>query len=210
MYYLVYKTTNLVNGKYYIGAHQCNSLNDKYIGSGKLLKYAIAKYGINNFAREILFFASSKEEMFLKEKEFVVNCISESYNLKEGGYGGFDHVNDSSHNHIQRSQKCRALTNVKLLEKYGDNWHQIISRRGGIRKNELHPPSEKFKKAAKVSFLGKSHTSETKMLMSKKAKQRPSNSVGLKWITNGINNRKVSKTSECPDGWRFGKTQRNN
>ncbi len=42
MYYVIYKTTNLVNGKFYIGKHQTNDLNDGYIGSGKILRLAIA------------------------------------------------------------------------------------------------------------------------------------------------------------------------
>ena len=46
---VIYKTTNLVNGKIYIGKDKYN--NPKYLGSGKILKLAINKYGKGNFRR---------------------------------------------------------------------------------------------------------------------------------------------------------------
>jgi len=52
--YIIYKTTNLINGKIYVGQHKTDIKEDGYLGSGKLLRLAILKYGINNFIREIL------------------------------------------------------------------------------------------------------------------------------------------------------------
>ena len=86
MYFTVYKITNNINGKFYIGKHQTTDLNDGYMGSGKLLLQAISKYGKENFTKEILFIFETEEEMNTKEKELVV-INEKSYNLCDGGNG---------------------------------------------------------------------------------------------------------------------------
>jgi group I intron endonuclease len=97
MFYLVYKITNLINGKYYIGMHQTTDINDGYMGSGKKLKLAIRKYGIDSFVKEILHVFDNETDMRNKEKELVI--ISENtYNLCDGGKGGFSYINRSGKN----------------------------------------------------------------------------------------------------------------
>ena len=59
----IYLTTNLVNGKRYIGQHTTNNLQDGYLGSGVLILKAIEKYGTENFQREILCYCETQEEL---------------------------------------------------------------------------------------------------------------------------------------------------
>lgn len=96
MYGYIYLTTNLINNKKYIGQRKWNKIetirNDKYIGSGKILKQAIKKYGKSNFIKEILFICNSKEELGKCEQLYILeyNAIEDYnfYNIHEGGYGG--------------------------------------------------------------------------------------------------------------------------
>lgn len=43
--WLIYKTTNTVNGKIYVGQHKTKRIEDGYLGSGKNIQKAIEKYG---------------------------------------------------------------------------------------------------------------------------------------------------------------------
>lgn len=84
--YIIYKTTNIINGMYYIGVH--NNKRKGYLGSGMHFKRALKKYGKHNFKRDILFSFETAEEAYNKEAELVSHdeIISEQcYNLKLGG-----------------------------------------------------------------------------------------------------------------------------
>ena len=104
---IVYKTTNLINNKYYIGQHQTYNLNDTYLGSGKILTRAINKYGSENFNREILFNFDDFDEMNEKEKELVtLKEVKDPmcYNLMPGGQcnnSGMLSVKDKNGNNLK-------------------------------------------------------------------------------------------------------------
>jgi hypothetical protein len=93
MFHIIYKTTNIINGKFYIGKHKTKDLNDGYVGSGKLLKRAINKYGIDNFHTEILHICRDEKHMNLLEKILVVPDPEINYNLCEGGMGDWGYLN---------------------------------------------------------------------------------------------------------------------
>lgn len=125
-YHLIYKTTNLVNNKIYMGAHSTNEVDDGYLGSGKMLHSAIKKYGVENFKREILHMFDSPEEMFEKEKEIVTEEFvsrSDVYNIVTGGFGGF---NKGSKNlrHITNTKtgEVIAVDKIKLKEFLNNGW----------------------------------------------------------------------------------------
>lgn len=85
---IIYKITNLVNGKFYIGKDKHN--NPAYMGSGLLLKKAMNKYGKENFIKEILEECFNLEELSKREIYWIekLNAIKEGYNIATGGEGG--------------------------------------------------------------------------------------------------------------------------
>lgn len=95
--YIIYKTTNDINGKIYVGYHYTKNINDSYIGSGKLLKLAIKKYGKENFSKKILYQIDTIEEALRIEFKIVNKLFIENkntYNIKIGGEGGWNFINN--------------------------------------------------------------------------------------------------------------------
>ena len=70
-YNYIYKITNLLNNKIYIGKHSTNNINDGYMGSGKIIKQAIKKYGIENFIKEYLAFCDTESKLNWFEKFYI-------------------------------------------------------------------------------------------------------------------------------------------
>ena len=91
MYGFIYLTTNKLNDKKYIGMCK-NTHRENYIGSGKLLKQAIKKYGKENFERTVLQECQTFEELSASEIYWIkfYNGVEDSnfYNLTSGGFGG--------------------------------------------------------------------------------------------------------------------------
>ena len=88
----IYRITNNLNGHTYIGQHKYKKLDDNYMGSGKLLRFAYKKYGIENFSKEILYSrirdreTADAMEIWMIKKERSIG--KSEYNISGGGTGG--------------------------------------------------------------------------------------------------------------------------
>lgn len=203
-YHFIYRTTNLLSGRYYIGMHSTDDLNDGYLGSGTYLKRSINKHGKENHSIEILEFVDSREELAAREKEIVSLqeiAKKECMNLKVGGEGGFL---DST-----------RMDNAERKRRFLDKMHNDSEYREGFldkcRKN--YPKNlGKYKALGThdyATFKGKKHTPETieKMKESKKyyGKGVNNSQYGTCWITNEVDTKKIHKGESIPEGWKLGR-----
>lgn len=90
--YQIYKTTNLINGKIYIGQlTRIDKYKKDYFGSGVKIRAAIKKYGAENFKREILLECDNQDDLNEAEIFFIKEYKSQNskigYNIAEGGKG---------------------------------------------------------------------------------------------------------------------------
>lgn len=140
-HYLIYQITNLINGKIYIGKHITENIEDNYFGSGKYLRRAIQKHGLENFEFKILMDLSNEEEMNLLEKCIVTEEFckrKDTYNIMEGGSGGWDYVNTTGKN-MGGNWKNITYNSKKFYEKHG-----YYPKSGWIERIKENEP-EKYK-----------------------------------------------------------------
>lgn len=125
--YYVYLIENMINHKKYIGKRQCKCdiKQDAYLGSGKILKQAIKKYGKKNFKKTILEICSTKEELNDREKYWIKYfnaCNNDSfYNIAKGGDGGdtFTQLPIEEQNRIKEIQsQCSSGHNNPMYGKH--------------------------------------------------------------------------------------------
>lgn len=153
--YLVYKITNIINNKTYIGVHKTDNINDSYMGSGIAIKNAIKKHGIENFIREVLFVTEDKDEAYLIEKNLTEDYhLSSNYNMKLGGVGGFTKEN-SKKGLIARSRLGGLASRDKKKGLHSLSKDQIKEngRKGGLKNKgkKRGPLSEEIKEKMRAT-----------------------------------------------------------
>lgn len=210
MHYLVYKITNKLNGKIYVGKHKTKDESDDYFGSGLLLERAVNKYGKENFVKEIIHRASSEKEMNEMEAKIVDEDFvarSDTYNLKLGGQGGFDYILEN-----------KLFVTDKLYEACRKNWKIGRAKLAELMTDEAYKAefSKKISDGLKQFYLnntnpfkGKKHSdsAKEKMRQAKKGKCYGENnpSFGTMWITNGLESIKIKKSDPIPTGFKKGR-----
>jgi group I intron endonuclease len=132
-YNFVYLTTNLVNGKQYVGDHSCNNLvEDNYLGSGMLFETKKNQYGKENFKREILEFFPTKQEAFNAQEKYILQyntLVPNGYNINPTGgiyrEGGGLHSEETK---IKMSESAKkSFTPQKRAQISEGNRNRIIS-----------------------------------------------------------------------------------
>ena len=156
--YFVYKITNTINNRYYVGVHYAYDMTDNYYGSGPLIKAALIKYGKDVFKKEILWETDDRVEAYLKEEEFVITHTTDklSYNLKDGGIGGWDWYNASdTKTQCMHDEKTAVKVSVALKKKYIEDENY---------RNRLHEISREASKVAQAVNTGKTRPDHRKRM----------------------------------------------
>ena len=193
-YGFIYITTNLVNGKKYLGQHYLNS-NKKYLGSGKILQIAIKKYGKENFVLEPIDWASSKEELNEKEKfwiSFFKSTEEKSwYNIAQGGTGGITWKGEHPCLRVKQTEEHKRHISLSLKKISYWSHHKVTEEtKCKISRNHADFTGEKN------PFYNRTHTEDTKekirrhhigKVMSQETRDKHSKrNRGRKWIHSDV------------------------
>ena len=176
----IYLTTNNINGMKYIGKHY-GELDDTYLGSGKLLKQDILKYGKENFTKSILYVSENDIENSEKEKQFIAlyNAVSNPLlnNIHEGGSGCNTTIGYSLEEKEALRRKLSEVNRGKNNGMYGKHhteqtkaflsyWAEFERDNSCYRTDEFKQKMSKITSGSNNGMYCKKHTEESKQKMS--------------------------------------------
>jgi group I intron endonuclease len=168
-YGYIYMTTNLVNGKRYIGRHKYKDWDYSYYGSGKYLKRAIKKYGIENFTCFPLAWAWNENELNKLEIDYIAHYRPE-YNLTKGGDGNSEFGKSNfGKKHTERtkqkmSEAKKNMTN-ETKQKISESLKRLSLMKGKHLSDETRKKmseAHKLLKGEMAPHFGFSHSEKTK------------------------------------------------
>lgn len=202
----LYKVTNVITGNFYIGMHSTSNINDGYLGSGLRLIRSVAKYGAENFKKEIFEYCDTREVLAKREFEVVDELVVNDplcLNLRRGGEGGFTSQQQKLNN--EKSQKA-----IKILRETNPEWvERSRQKRSKLTKDQydLGIRVAKCKPHIKGEYI---HSKESRQKISKAKKGKTlgekNPSFGTCWIYNiqTLINKKINKNDlqlYVNDGW---------
>lgn len=201
----LYKTTCLITGRYYIGMHSTDNLEDGYMGSGRRLRASIRKHGVNNHKKEILEFFESRELLIEAEIKAITpemltdtNCM----NLMNGGTGGFIGEEQQQHRSMCANKKLNEKLKNDLV--FRSEW--LKKQKKGLIK--AHEEGKIIPINKSYNWNGKKHSEESKQKMSASSKGmgtgENNSQYGTCWITKECVNKKIKKEdleSYLNEGW---------
>lgn len=206
MFYTIYKITNKINGKIYIGKHQTENINDDYLGSGHHIKAAVKKYGRSNFTKEILHVFDNEEQMdkmeiLIVNEDFIKR--KDVYNISVGGEGGpkfrgKNHTDETKRKLSIISQKPKTYSKESKQKMIDTNKTRIISdetrKKMSDRAKKRYINDEvrnKISLSVKERYKKESEcgSNETKTLLSQKMKERMSSKETRENLSNTMKER---------------------
>ena len=159
----IYKITNLVDGKMYIGQHTTTDIDDGYMGSGKRIIRAVNKYGVQNFRKEWIMFCEDQEELNYMERVFVDQTWvdrADTYNIALGGITA--KFSEQYRQHLSEScKRCQNRESVRMakskFQKEYKNRPEVKARMSAMSKqmfqsmtdDERHTWRNKIRKSSK-------------------------------------------------------------
>lgn len=184
MKYIIYKITNTINNKFYIGKHQTNNINDSYMGSGIAIAKAIKKYGKENFIKEILFVFDNEQDMNKKEKELITEELVSDPNCYNIGVGGEGGPQFKGKHHTKESM-------IKMIETRKKNGHLKHSEATKRKISESQLGRTAWNKGLKM----KSSSEETKRKISDSLKRyyKQSDEAKLKIKLKALEREKIKR-----------------
>lgn len=149
----VYITTNIVNGKQYVGSHATKNLNDGYIGSGRIFLKAVNKYGKQNFQREILEECENILDARKLEPYYIIKyntLVPNGYNVSDNGGWGYL---GSTHGLSTRKRISKALKGKKFSD---ERKKRLRIACKGVQAGEKHPMYGKHHKQETIEKISNS------------------------------------------------------
>lgn len=153
-YHIIYKTTCLVTGKWYIGMHSTDDLGDGYMGSGQQLRRSVKKYGKECHKTEVLEYLPDREALWKREEELITKKLMEDelcMNLATGGQGKVD-----------RPLVTKASTEAKLsaASKAAVRTEEWCAKISASNRGKPKPRSEEGDKAWREKVVGRKPTDD--------------------------------------------------
>lgn len=193
MYGYIYITTNLINNRKYIGQKKSDYFKGTdYLGSGKILKQAVAKYGYENFKVDLLEECSSKEELDCQEKYWIkkYNAVDspEFYNIAFGGQSRVHRQSEESKRKLRVSH-LRENLSEETLRRMSLSQKARMVRYGNPFKGKHH--TEESKKKLAVAHLRENLPTEVRQSLSQQCSQR---NRGRVWVNDGVHNKFINSS----------------
>lgn len=219
MYYIIYKTTNVLTGEFYIGKHCTENLNDGYIGTGMTILKKIKQFGRQHFYRNILEFCNSYDELNEAEKRWLTEEVMNNplcYNNQTGGDNGFIQSVDTKEK-ISNSNQGKIVSDETRKKQSESLKGRIVSdeTKGKLRLAWLYKSDkerQKHREAISRALKGKTSnrkgiklTEEHKKHISESLREKPTWNTGKHFYTNGEVNIALRDDEIVPDGFYRGR-----